>query len=634
MCGICGVYSYAGDPGINRPLLEAMTDTLVHRGPDEAGYFTGARVGLGHRRLSIIDLVGGQQPIFNEDRSKVIIFNGEIYNFQPLREFLLGKGHRFETHSDTEVILHLYEEVGDDCVNQLRGMFAFAIWDQTEQKLLLARDRLGVKPLYYALHGGRCLFGSELKAIIRDPAIPREIDPQALDEYLSLLYIPAPRTIFRQVLKLPAGHILTVTPEGAKLRQYWDLSFEPMAVASEPELIRQLQEILFESVRIRLISEVPLGAFLSGGVDSSTVVALMAQLMQEPVTTSAIGFREDQFNELQYASMVAKRYRTNHHEYVVEPQVTRVVEKLSWHYDEPFADASAVPTYYVSKMAREQVTVALSGDGGDENFAGYRRYFYDRLENTLRGYFPGWMRRSVLGGLGRAYPKADWLPKIFRAKTLLTNLSLSPVEGYFHTMTTFRAPLKAQLYTADYRASLNGSPGGLGLFEKYFRQARAADPLSVIQYVDIKTYLVDDILTKVDRASMANSLEVRNPLLDYQLMEFTARIPWHFKLRGREGKHILKQAVRTWVPDRVLCRRKMGFCLPVSQWLRGELAGFAEEHLEDLCIKNSGLFQPKFLRQLQREHRSGLHDHSSRLWALLMFSLWQRKFLLAESRQI
>jgi asparagine synthase (glutamine-hydrolysing) len=629
MCGICGIYSFAGDPVIDRPLLHAMTDTLVHRGPDACGIFSNGRVGLGHRRLSIIDLASGQQPILNEDGTKVIVFNGEIYNYRPLREFLLAKGHRFQTRSDTEVILHLYEELGEACVLKLRGMFAFAIWDQSERTLFLARDRLGVKPLYYCVHNGRCVFGSELKAIVRDPSIPRELDLEALDQYFSLLYVPAPRSIFCHVKKLPAGHTLTVTPSGPKLRQYWDLRFDPCQTEglTELELTRQLQEVLTECVDIRLMSEVPLGAFLSGGIDSSTVVGVMAGLMQQPVNTSAIGFPEDRFNELPYARQVAQHFRTNHHEYVVQPQVTDVLEKLSWYFDEPFADASAVPTYYVSKMAREQVTVALSGDGGDENFAGYRRYYFDRLENTLRGYLPGWSRRSLVASLARIYPKADWLPQIFRAKTLLRNLSLSPVEGYFGTMSSFSQAMKHQLYSSDYRAALNGHYKTSDLFEQYFRQVERADPLSAIQYVDFKTYLVDDICTKVDRASMANSLEVRNPLLDYKLVEFAASIPWNYKLRGREGKYILKQAVKSFVPHDVLYRRKMGFCMPVSRWLRSELASFSKERLEELGNHNSALFDKAYIRLLLREHRSGLRDHSSPLWSLLMFQLWQEKFL-------
>jgi asparagine synthase (glutamine-hydrolysing) len=608
-----------------------MTDTLVHRGPDDAGYFIDACIGLGHRRLSIIDVAGGRQPILSEDGTKAIVFNGEIYNYRLLRDALLHKGHRFQTQSDTEVILHLYQEVGEACVEQLRGMFAFAIWDQSERKLFLARDRLGKKPLYYAVHNGRCVFGSEIKAVIRDPAVPRELDLQALDHYFSLLYIPAPRTIFRHVCKLPPAHTLTITPSDVKLRQYWDVSFEPYeeAEVSEAFLVQRLQELLSEAVDLRLMSEVPLGAFLSGGIDSSTVVAMMAQIMQKPVNTSAIGFREEAFNELPYARLVAERWQTNHHEFVVEPQAVEVLEKLSWYYDEPFADASAVPTYYVSKMAREQVTVALSGDGGDENFAGYRRYFYDRLENTLRGYFPAWTRRWVVGSLARMYPKADWLPQVLRAKTLLTNLSLSPAAGYFHTMSAFTEAMQQQLYTDDYYAFLTRGPRALDLFQQYFQQAHAFDPLSAIQYVDMKTYLADDILTKVDRASMANSLEVRAPLLDHQLVEFVARLPWHLKLRGREGKYILKQAVQTLVPHEVLHRRKMGFRLPIDQWLRGQLASFAEAHLEDLCQRQQMLFRPEYIRRLFREHRAGMRDHTAPLWALLMFQLWQQQFLPA-----
>jgi asparagine synthase (glutamine-hydrolysing) len=606
-----------------------MTDTLVHRGPDDAGYFVGDRVGLGHRRLSIIDLAGGQQPIFDEDGSRVIIFNGEIYNYRPLRDLLLAKGHRFQTHSDTEVILHLYEDLGEKCVEQLRGMFAFAIWDQTKQTLFLARDRLGVKPLYYSLHNGRCVFGSELKAIIRDPAVPRELDWQALDQYFSLLYIPAPRTIFRHIFKLPPAHTLTVTPQQATLREYWDVQFDPERSAgiSEAELACQLRELLTECVEIRLMSEVPLGAFLSGGIDSSTVVGLMAQLLHQPVNTSAIGFREDQFNELPYASLVAQEFRTNHHEYVVEPQIVEVLDKLSWHFDEPFADASVVPTYYVSQMARKQVTVALSGDGGDENFAGYRRYYFDRLENVLRSFIPGWMRDSVVAGLARAYPKADWMPRFFRAKTLLTNLTLTPVQGYLHTMTAFSEAMKTRLYSGDYRSMLNGH-GAIDLFAEYHARAKACDPLSAIQYLDIKTYLVDDICTKVDRASMACSLEVRSPMLDHKLVEFAAGIPWHHKLRGREGKHILKQATKSFVPSEVLYRRKMGFSLPVARWLRGELSAFSQERLEELGRRHCSLLNPDQIRHMLREHRSGLRDYSTQLWALLMFNLWEQRFLV------
>ena len=631
MCGVCGIYSFAGDPDIKRDLLIAMTDTLTHRGPDDSGYFVDARIGLGHRRLSIIDLAGGQQPIFNADRTKVIVFNGEIYNYRPLRQELASKGYLFQTHSDTEVILHLYEEEGEACVEKLRGMFAFAIWDQTQRSLFLARDRLGVKPLYYAIHEGRCLFGSEIKAIIADRTVPRELDLLALDLYFSLLYIPSPRTIYAHVSKLPPAHTLTVTPSGTRLRKYWEVHFDSSEFKqkSEQALAQELRALLREAVEIRLMSEVPLGAFLSGGIDSSTVVALMAGLMKEPVSTSSVGFREDQFNELPYARMVAERYRTNHHEYVVDPQVTEVIEKLSWFYDEPFADASAVPTYYVSKMAREHVTVALSGDGGDENFGGYRRYFYDHLENAVRGHLPGWLRRSVVGNLARIYPKADWLPQIFRAKTLLTNLSLSPVEGYFNTMSTFSRNMKEELYSGDYRASINGGLGGAAFFEDYFRQAQAPDPLSAIQYVDMKTYLVDDILTKVDRASMANSLEVRNPFLDHKLVEFAAKIPWHLKLHGRQGKYILKQAARPLVPDDILFRRKMGFRLPVGEWLRGQLSEFVQDHLEDLCRRNKALLDTTYVRRLLRDHRLGVHDRSSHLWALLMFQLWQRKFLSA-----
>jgi len=633
MCGICGIYSFEADPRIDGALLERMTDSLVHRGPDEAGYFVDRAIGLGHRRLSIIDVAAGQQPIFNEDRTCCIIFNGEIYNYQPLREFLLGKGHLFQTQSDTEVILHLYEELGEACVEQLRGMFAFAIWDQSRRALFLARDRLGVKPLYYSLHQGRCVFGSEIKAIVCDPSIPREIDLQATDQYFSLLYIPAPRTIFRHIHKLPPAHTLTVTKEGARLREYWDVRFEPEmhSGASEEALCQQLGELLSEAVKIRLVSEVPLGAFLSGGIDSATVVALMAKAGSDPVNTCAIGFREDQFNELPYARLVANHHKTNHHEYVVDPQIAEVLEKLSWHFDEPFADASAVPTYYVSKMARERVTVALSGDGGDENFAGYRRYYFDRLENRLREYLPAWLSPAVRTAAS-LYPKADWLPRPFRAKTLLNNLSLSPVEGYFNSVSSIGDTVKQRLYSRDYLAVLNGHDRAIDLFRRYFQKAANADPLSTIQYVDIKTYLVDDICAKVDRASMASSLEVRSPFLDHKLVEFAAAIPWQFKLRGRIGKYILKETVKHVLPEEVVHRRKMGFSIPVRQWLRRELSTFCREHLESLGRRRPELFDAGFMRRLHSEHDSGLRDHSTVLWSLLAFELWEQRFMSPAAR--
>ncbi|MCI0417946.1 MAG: asparagine synthase (glutamine-hydrolyzing) [Acidobacteria bacterium] len=629
MCGICGFYWYDGQQQADPSLLQGMTDTLLHRGPDEAGYFRDAHVALGHRRLSIIDRASGQQPIFNEDGSKVIIFNGEIYNYRELFEWLLSKGHRFKTRSDTEVILHLYEELGDRCVERLRGMFAFAIWDQQSRTLFLARDRLGVKPLYYALLPSRCVFGSELKAIIHDPSVPRELDLETLDHYFSLLYVPSPRTIFRHVSKLPPGHTLTVSSDSATLRQYWDVQFDPQRTEgmTESAIADRLLELLTECVDIRLMSEVPLGAFLSGGIDSSAIVALMSRLTGKPVQTAAIGFQEDQYNELPYARLVAEKFKADHNEYIVEAKASEVIDKLAWHFDEPFADASAVPTYYVSRMARQRVTVALSGDGGDENFAGYRRYYFDLLENRLRSYLPGWVRSSVIAGVARIYPKADWLPQFLRAKTLLTNLSLPPEEGYFRSVSGIEDSLKVRLLSADFRGQLNGHSRASDLLAGYFERSKAPDPLSAVQYVDIKTYLADDICTKVDRASMANSLEVRNPFLDHRLVEFAAGIHWQHKLRKTEGKHILKRTLHSLLPPEILYRRKMGFRLPIARWLRHDLLIFSQERLEVLGRRHPSIFDSKSMHGLLQEHRSGFRDHSTALWALLMFQMWDQTFL-------
>jgi len=625
MCGICGVYNFGSHEPVSPELLKRMTDAIVHRGPDDDGYHVDGDAGLGFRRLSIIDVAGGHQPIFNEDGTCAIIFNGEIYNYRGLRQGLLARGHRFKTTSDSETILHLYEEQGPECIQSLRGMFAFAIWDARRRHLLLARDRLGIKPLYYYCQGGRLLFGSEMKAILRDPQVRRTIDLQALSDYVSLVYIPAPKTIFREVRKLPAGHYALVTPEGLQVRQYWDLRFGE--VSSEPEgvLTERLAAMLREVVEMRLMSEVPLGAFLSGGVDSTSVVALMSELMDGPVITNSIGFPEASYDETPYARAVAERFRTDHHEYIVKPKAVEILDTLSWHYDEPFADSSAIPTYYVSKVAREHVTVALTGDGGDENFAGYRRYLFDRLENDLRRRIPAPVRRYVIGAAARLYPKADWAPRVFRGKTLLTNLSSPPEVGYFNTMCSFKEAEKPRLFQdAVYRAL--GGYSTYSVFEHHFARAGTTDPLSRVQYVDIKTYLVDDILTKVDRASMAVSLEARVPLIDHKLTEFAATIPSGLKLNGRTGKYIFKRAMGDRLPERVVNRKKMGFAIPLDIWFREDIKDFTADILFSPRSGIRDFFSDQSVRRLWAQHQSGVRDHSARLWILLMFELWHRKF--------
>jgi asparagine synthase (glutamine-hydrolysing) len=603
-----------------------MTSVLVHRGPDEGDIYVDGPVGLGHRRLSIIDVVGGTQPIFNEDKTKAIIFNGEIYNFQPLREVLLKKGYNFTTRSDTEVILHAYEEYGDKCVQHLRGMFAFAIWDAQKKQLFLARDRVGIKPLYYYWDGRKFLFASEIKAILQDSTVRRELDPCALDDYLTYLYISAPKTIFQGIRKLLPGHTLIVSQQGVQEQQYWDLVFEPQNGFSERDCAEGLLEKLRESVSVHLMSEVPLGAFLSGGVDSSAVVGLMAGLLHQPVNTASIGFREAGFDELPYARAVAQRFHTHAYEKTVEANAAKILDVLVWHFDEPFADSSMVPTYYVSQVAREQVTVCLSGDGGDENFAGYRRYRFDVFENRIRSIVPEALRRSLFGALGHVYPKADWLPQIFRAKTLLTNLSLSPEEGYFHSMSWFTPGMKSLLYQDSLKNTLNGYDSFL-VMKQYFDRTQGWDPLSRIQYVDIKTYLVDDILTKVDRASMAHSLEVRVPLLDHEVMEYAASLPACYKLQNGEGKYIFKKALQNLLPSEVLYRPKMGFVIPLARWFRGDLKGLFTERIfaKDAFIRD--LFDPAPIQRWWVQHQRGVRDYSAYLWALLVLECWGRRFM-------
>jgi asparagine synthase (glutamine-hydrolysing) len=624
MCGISGIYNIKSRQPVSNRLLKAMTDTLVHRGPDDEGFYVSGTLGLGHRRLSIIDLEGGHQPLANEDETVWVVFNGEIYNFTELHGDLVKKGHTFKTKSDTEVIVHLYEEEGEKCFQKLRGMFAIAIWDGRSRKLVLARDRVGKKPLFYFYDGSRIAFASEMKAILKVPGVPREIDPEAVSDYFSFLYIPAPKSIFKHILKVLPGHYIVASENGIRDIEYWDISFGQTLSFTENEWSERLLDAYREAVRLRLISDVPLGAFLSGGVDSSSVVALMAELINDPVTTCAIGFEEKEFNELVYARETAARFGTNHHEQIVLPDAAGILEKLVWHYDEPFADSSAIPTYYVSKAAREHVTVALSGDGGDENFAGYRRYYFDQRENMARALLPEFIRNPVFATLARLYPKADWAPRIFRGKATFENLARSPIEAYFRSVSALKTELKAQILHEDLQRDLDGYDP-LDLFRYYYERAQTDDPLSRIQYVDIKTYLPDDILVKVDRASMANSLEVRAPILDHKLMELAATMPSSVKLRGMNGKYIFKKAVGKVLPQSVLQRKKMGFAVPLAQWFRNELKDFA--HGVIFTSRGDTLLNGTSAKHVWQEHQSGLRNRSTELWTILMFRLWERQFL-------
>jgi len=656
MCGIAGIFHRNGSP-VAPEVLVRMTRTLTHRGPDEEGYFVnggadhemrgrwdagtlgcscqqpplrglipggGGSVGLGHRRLSIIDLSSGQQPLSNEDGTVWVAFNGEIYNFHELHKELEEKGHVFRTHSDTEVIVHAWEEWGEQAATRFRGMFAIAVWDERQQVLWLSRDRVGKKPFYYFVDNERFLFGSELKAILEAPGVSRELDFAALSDYLSLLYVPAPKTIFQAIKKLPAGHSALVTRDSFRTESYWDLPFHPQHDRSESQMIEELLEILDEATRLRMISEVPLGAFLSGGVDSSAIVALMSGASSNPVLTNSISFSVAKYNEAAYARQVADLYHTDHHEFHVTPDAIPVIEELAWHYDEPFADSSAVPTYYVSKVARENVTVSLSGDGGDENFAGYRRYYMDARENMVRNLVPGPLRRPVFGGLGKLYPKADYLPQIFRGKAFLSNVARDPLAAYFFSVAAMDDDAKRSLLSPDVLSQLGGYRTA-DLFRQVYDGAPAEDHLSKIQYLDIKTYLCDDILTKVDRASMAVSLEVRCPILDHKFMEYAARIPASLKLVGTDGKHILKKAFKRYLPDDILYRRKMGFGVPILEWLRSELKDYGRALVLDGEASRRYL-QRSTLEKFWNEHQSGMRNRSTELWIVMMLNLWQRKF--------
>jgi asparagine synthase (glutamine-hydrolysing) len=625
MCGIAGIYNYATKEPVARTTLRRMTDLLTHRGPDDEGFYVEGPIGLGARRLSIIDIAGGRQPIFNEDGTVAIVFNGEIYNYLELRRIAETRGHTLKTRSDTETIVHLYEDFGEACVTMLRGMFAFALWDARCRKLLLARDRVGKKPLYYADCGGGLTFGSELKAVIENAGVPRVVDEQAVADYFSYQYIPAPKTIFRHVRKLRAGHYLVATPQSISEREYWDIDFSQPEARSESEWSATLLGAFQESVDLRLVGEAPLGAFLSSGVDSSAVAAMMSRITKGTVLTASVGFKGERQSETPAARAFAKRIGAEHHERIVEADVAGVVEKLAWHYDEPFADSSAAPAYYVALVARQFVTVALSGDGGDENFIGYRRYVFDAVENRLRDYAPKALRRRLFGALAAVYPKADWAPRSFRAKTTLKNLSLDPAAGYYNSVYGAMANHRDSLLGDDAKAELNGYDP-FEVFLEHYNRPRNAGAVARAQYVDIKTYLTDDILTKIDRSSMAVSLEVRCPLLDHRLMELAARIPSSLKLRGREGKYIFKRAMRPILPPEVLARPKQGFVAPVAEWLRRDLREFAGDILFDEGA-GDGWLDPGALSRLWKAHQSGRRDYSRPLWTALMFKLWRRTFL-------
>jgi len=625
MCGITGFISKEKNSLREKReiLLGKMCGVITHRGPDEQGTLVRERAALGMRRLSIIDVKSGQQPIYSEDGNLAIVFNGEIYNFQEVKKELEALGHRFKTNSDTETIVHAYEEFGSDCLEKLRGMFAFAIWNFREETLFIARDRVGKKPLFYSLTGaGNFVFGSELKTLLAHGEIEKAIDFGALDAYLTFGYVPEEFCIFKNVRKLAPGHFLIFKNGKVHVEKYWDFSYRQTTnIKTEDEYTEALREQIKDAVNVRLISEVPLGAFLSGGVDSSTIVAMMSEISAMPVKTFSIGFHEDSFNELKYARVAAKHFNTEHHEFVVTPDLVDIVDELVWHFDEPFSDSSALPTFMVSKMAREFVTVVLSGDGGDELFAGYTRYVIDKKRSGLAS-LPKALRQGVLQRM------SEKLPHGARGKNYLYNVSLDTIDRYIDSVSQFNTPRKKSLYSKDFQAKLNG---GFGAAERGFKQfaesVATGNAIDNLLYLDSKTYLPGDILTKVDRMSMANSLEARAPLLDHKLIEFVVGIPPELKMKGLETKYILKKAMEGIVPREILYREKQGFGVPIGDWINSQLRERIHADLSDRRTLERGYFEKSYVQILLDEHSKNRRDHSHALWLLWMLELWHRKFI-------
>jgi asparagine synthase (glutamine-hydrolysing) len=622
MCGIAGKLDFGGR--VEPSLLAGMCGAMEHRGPDSRGIWCDGPVGLAIQRLAIIDVAGGDQPIFNEDRSVAVVMNGEIYNFRELRESLQARGHTFSSHADTEVLVHLYEEHGDDLVDHLRGMFAFAIWDARRQRLLLARDRVGKKPLFVARRDGGLSFASEMMALIQDPTVPRVPNPRAIANYLAYQYVPHPMSAFQGVEKLAPGSIMAISPEGVTSRRYWELDYsKPAPTTNRHELEEQLRELIWEATRIRLISEVPLGAFLSGGVDSSAVVAAMADQMSEPVKTFSIGFPHDDFDELQFARVIASRFGTDHHEFVVEPHALEIMPKLARHYGEPYADPSAIPSFYLAEMTSGYVTVALNGDGGDESFAGYGRYVSNDLVAHLN-WLPRWLQRiapAAVRPLGEGSRSNSPRARIQRFARVL---AMEPYARYAHWMSAFQRQTIASSLQPDFQQRL-----GDWELEEVIRQpwlsTTARSRIDRMLDVDVQTYLPADLLVKMDIATMAYSVEGRSPLLDHKLMEFAASLPPSLKLQGMTGKRLLKSALSDILPAEILHRRKMGFGVPLTHWFRNELRNLPGEVLLGSDSRVQTYVKPEAIREMIQQHHAGTADHSLRLWVLLQLEMWHRE---------
>ena len=624
MCGIAGYIDFSGhDLSQARVRLKAMGDAIAHRGPDGEGYFVDRHAALAHRRLAIIDVAGGHQPMEALDGQVQIVFNGEIYNFLTLRAQLEARGHRFLTRSDTEVILEAYLEWGEECVERLSGMFAFALWDSRVRRLLLARDRVGKKPLYHLRRGPVVAFASELKALRAGDLCPTAVDPESLDCYLTFGYVPAPRTIYRGVEKLRAGHTLTVTASGASQRRYWDLSFSDPRPRTAEDAAEELEPLLDDAVRGRLMSEVPLGAFLSGGLDSSLVVASMSRQMDRPVLTNSIGFDDSGADELPIAGSIAAHLGTDHREYVVTPRAAEVIERIAWHFDEPLADSSAVPTWYVCEMARRAVTVALSGDGGDEAFGGYTfRYAPHAVESRIRAGVPAALRAALFGSLGAVWPGSAALPKPLRLKTIFENLAVSDPEAFYRDLAWLRPDTREAVYSRDFMASLRGFTP-LETVMPYYAGSNAPESLGRCQYTDINFYMTDDVLAKVDRMSMAHGLEVRAPFLDHRILELASRLPASAKMSSRRGKLPLRLLAARRLPEQVRRLPKRGFSPPAARWLRGELKPMAHELLFERQSLVGQVLERAGVARVWREHQEGSRDHHVFLWGLMMLGLWE-----------
>ena len=627
MCGIAGFADAvlpSRDAGIARldaefNLVHRMCDAIRHRGPDDEGMHVEPGVGLGMRRLSIIDLATGHQPIHNEAQTVWVVFNGEIYNYQQLRSDLERRGHHFYTSSDTETIVHAYEEWHEDAFRRLRGMFAIALWDSERRTLLLARDRAGIKPLHYTEHGGRLYFASEIKSLLEAGAVERRVNLGALDHFLTFLYTPRDASIFEGVRKLPPGHYLRWRDGRLETRQYWEIAAQEPFAGSEEDAVDALRAVLQDAVRSHMISDVPLGAFLSGGVDSSAVVAFMAAASSRPVQTFSIGFDEPQFDELEHARTVARHFGTEHHEFVVKPDGLSILDRLVWHFDEPFADSSAIPTWYVSEIARRHVTVVLSGDGGDELFGGYDRYIpHPRVAQFDRLHVPG-LRRAA----GVVWPL---LPHGTRGKNFLRHVARDDEGRYLDSIAMFQADERHALYSGDVRASL-AARAAEAVLARHFDRFRALPLHSRMMRFDFETYLPGDVLTKVDRMSMAHSIESRVPLLDNDVIEFAATLPSRFKIRDGRRKAVLKRALGSLLPAGILERRKQGFGVPLGTWFRGGLTDLFSDVLNAPRTRQRGYFEPRFVDRLVREHLGGTRDHTDRLWQLLVFELWHREYL-------